>query len=186
MIRRAEIRRQLRIAQQLKVATLVVVAILLLAAYPIYLMTRSATLDPVFGDLDALHLPEWADLQHSDAARGNLWCVRQCRSWDRTWASERTTEETYDAYDAALRDTGWRPREAGICPQVQEGKASCWQRDDYVMDMWVRVPICDVPPARPSASPSVAVEASPGPSLACPGSLVTMRVFNAVDYDSGS
>ncbi len=27
---------------------------------------------------------------------------------------------------------------------------TCWKKDEYVMDMWVRAPICDVPPPRPS------------------------------------
>ena len=62
MIKRAEIRKQLRIQQQLKVGTLALVALLLLAAYPVYLFTRSVAQDPVFGELDSLDLPEWATM----------------------------------------------------------------------------------------------------------------------------
>ena len=42
MIKRAEIRKHLRIAQQLKVGTLALVAVLVLAAYPVYLFAREA------------------------------------------------------------------------------------------------------------------------------------------------
>ena len=108
-------------------------------------------------------------------------------AWRRTWASERKPEETNTAYDAALRDAGWRPRTEGYCPQVAEGFASCWQRDEYVMDMWIRAPICDVPPPRPSAAPDAP---SADPSVTplatstefCPGALVTVSVFMAIDY----
>jgi integrin beta 3 len=190
MIKRAEIRKQLRIAQQLKVGTLVVVAMLLLAAYPVYLFTRSVAADPVFGDLDALDLPTWATIQHEDAASGSRWCIGQCRFRERTWASERKADETSDAYDQALRNAGWRPRTEGVCPPVEEGKASCWQRDEYVMDMWVRIPICDIPPPRPSIGPQTNTSQAPtetaspdaAGTAACPGSLVTVKVFNAIDY----
>jgi hypothetical protein len=94
----------LRIQQQLKVGTLVLVALLLLAAYPVYLFTASVAQDPVFGDLDALDLPGWADIQHEDVASGSRWCLEQCRVRQRTWASERKPEETNQAYATALRD----------------------------------------------------------------------------------
>lgn len=185
MIRRAEMRKHLRIAQQLKVATLVVVALLLLAAYPIYLFTRSVTSDPVFGDLDSLDLPSWATIEHKDAASGNRWCIDACRYRTRTWASERKADETAAVYETALHDAGWRPRTQGVCPPVEEGTATCWQRDEYVLDMWVRAPICDIAPPRPTteAQPSASAAPDPGPPPAtCPGALVTVQVFNAIDY----
>jgi hypothetical protein len=193
MIKRAELRKHLRIQQQLKVGTLILVAMLLLAAYPVYLFTRSVAEDPVFGGLDALDLPSWAAIQHDDAAEGSRWCIEQCRYRKRTWASERKPDETNQAYVTALQAAGWRPRTTGFCPQVSEGVASCWKRDEYVMDMWIREPICDVPPPRPSISPlppaATASPASPAPPAAdvsptplCPGSLVTVSVFNAIDY----
>ena len=197
MIKRAEIRKHLRIQQQLKVGTLILVAVLLLAAYPIYLFTRSVSADPVFGELDRLSLPSWAAILHEDAASGSRWCIGECRSRDRTWASEREPEETNTAYVTALQDAGWRPRLEGLCPAVDEGVATCWQRDEYVMDMWVRAPICNVPPPRPTVEGQAptperrhpgtpGVEGTPGPPvdpLLCPGSLVTVRVFNAIDYN---
>ena len=187
MIKRAEIRKQLRIQQQLKVGTLVLVALLLLAAYPVYLFTASVAQDPVFGDLDGLDLPGWADIQHEDVASGSRWCIDQCRVRQRTFASERKPEETNQAFATALRDAGWRPRTSGYCPQVAEGVASCWQRDEYVMDMWIRAPICDVPPPRPSITaaaptPEPGVTPLASPTAVCPGALITMGVFNSIDY----
>jgi hypothetical protein len=193
MIKRAEIRKHLRIQQQLKVGTLALVALLLLAAYPVFVFTRSVAQDPVFGELDSLTLPGWAAVLHEDAASGSRWCIGECRSRDRTWASERAPEETNTVYVTALTDAGWRPRVEGLCPAVDEGLATCWQRDEYVMDMWVRAPICDVPPPRPTVEGQPATPeatASPGATpqpeatgLLCPGSLVTVRVFNAIDYN---
>jgi hypothetical protein len=169
------------------VATLVVVAMLLLLAYPIYEFTRSGAQDPVFGHLDTLPLPGWADIERSEAFDGSRWCIQQCRYRERTWASEREPNETYQAYETALRDAGWRPRTEGVCPPAQEGLASCWKRDEYVMDMWVRAPICDVRPSvesPPPDEPEEGEEQGPAPPTErpCAGALVTMEVYNAVDY----
>jgi integrin beta 3 len=184
MIKRAEIRKHLRIQQQLKVGTLVLMAILLLAAYPVYLFTRGVAQDPVFSDLDALDLPTWATMMHEDAASGSRWCIEHCRFRHRTWASERKPDETNAAYAVALNDAGWRPY-AGDCTPYDEGIASCWQRDEYVMEMWVREPICDVPPPRPSITGVAPAEGvTPGPEQSapavCPGALVTVEVSNAI------
>jgi hypothetical protein len=187
MIRRAEIKRQLRVAQQLKVATLLIVAMLLLAAYPVYLFIRSGTQDQVFGHLDSLDLPSWAATRHEDAAQGSRWCIGECRFHSRTWASERAPDETNSAYVTALEGAGWRPRTEGGCPLAVEGIASCWKRDEYVMDMWVRAPVCDVPPPRPTISANPKASTTSGTtereeSTACPGALVTMQIYNAISY----
>src|SRR5690606_32671675 len=187
MIRRAEVKRQLRVAQQLKVATLLVVAMLLLAAYPVYLFIRSGTQDPVFGHLDSLDLPSWAATRYEEAAQGSRWCIGECRFHIRTWESERAPDETNSAYVTALESAGWRLRTEGGCPVAVEGIASCWKRDEYVMDMWVRKPICDVPPPRPTGAvkPSTsgaASGASDEEQPACAGALVTMQIYNAIAY----
>jgi hypothetical protein len=186
MIKRAELRKHLRIQQQLKVGTLALVAMLLLAAYPVYLFTTAVAKDPVFTALDALDLPDWARYEHSDFASGSRWCIDQCRFRTRTWASERPPEETSDAFSAALHADGWRIRTATFCPQVAEGVMTCWKKDEYVMDMWARAPLCEVPPPRPSiegASPSAAPAPPAEPAeRVCPGALVTMEVRNAIDY----
>ena len=194
-LKRAEIRRHLKIAQQLKVGTLVLVAVLLLAAYPIYEFTKAATNDPIFGELDSLALPAWAAVQHEDAFGGSRWCIGQCRVRKRTWVSDRNPEETNAVYEAALRKAGWRPRTDGICPSVSDGFASCWKRDEYVLDMWVRAPICNLPPPRPTPTPTVTATAQPTATTAppdgaapdpqptaCPGAFVTVEVFNAIGY----
>jgi hypothetical protein len=188
MIKRAELRKHLRIQQQLKVGTLALVALLLLAAYPVYLFTKAVSEDPVFTALDNLDLPEWAAYDAADAASGSRWCIDQCRFRTRTLLSERQPPETSDAYSAALFDDGWRIRTEGFCPQVAEGVMTCWKKDEYVMDMWVRAPICEVPPPRQSiegASPSTAPTQQAGPSTpVCPGALVTIEVRNAIDYNA--
>ena len=185
MIKRAEIRRHLRIAQQLKVGTLVLVLALLLAAYPVYLFLRANTTDPVLGDLNALDLPGWAAADQAYAETGSRWCIGQCRFRKVTWASERTPEETQPVYDTALRDAGWRPRASGACPPVTEGVVTCWKRDEYVMDMWIHKPICDLPPPRPTIEPTAGATAppvNPSPVQTCPGALVEIEVWNAIDY----
>jgi hypothetical protein len=143
----------------------------------------------VFSDLDALDLPGWATMQHQDAASGSRWCIGHCRFRERTWASERKDQETFAAYDSALRSAGWRPRATGVCPAVEEGNASCWQRDEYVLDMWVRAPICDIPPPRPATTAQPGPTTGPAPNqsaaAACPGAYVTVKVFNAIDYSAG-
>jgi hypothetical protein len=190
MIRRAEMRRQLRIAQQLKVGTLILVAVLLLAAYPIYLFTRAVAEDPILNELDGLDLPGWAAVQHDDSFSGSRWCIEQCRYRERTWVSQHAPEETNAAYVTALNSAGWRVRASGVCPTVKQGLASCWQRDEYVMDMWVRAPVCTLPPPRPSTTPSARPNAPPpgqptalpSPAPTCAAALVTVKVFNAIDY----
>jgi hypothetical protein len=120
MIRRAEIKKQLRVAQQLKMATLTIVAILLLAAYPVYLFVRSGTQDPVFGHLDSLDLPSWAAIRHEDASQGSRWCIGSAGSTS-VRGPRRVQDETNGAYATALSDAGWQPRTEGSCPPAIEG-----------------------------------------------------------------
>ena len=152
-IRRAEMKRQLRVAQQLKVVTLTIVAMLLLAAYPVYLFVRSGSQDPVFSDLDSLDLPELGRDDSRRRGTGQPVVHRRvpfpyphlefaaCAGRDRHARTGRPS-----------RTRAGAPR-AGTCPPAVEGLASCWKRDEYVMDMWVRTPICDVPPPRPTITP---------------------------------
>jgi integrin beta 3 len=178
-IRRAEMRRQLKIAQQLKVVTLTIVALLLLAAYPVYLLVRASVQDPILGALNGLDLPSWAAMNHQERAEGSRWCIGGCRMYSSSWESERVPEETDAAFRQALGQAGWRERAAGTCPRAAEGIASCWKRDEYVMDMWVRAPICELPPPRPTTGTSTP---APTPTVTCPQALVTMQVYNAISY----
>jgi hypothetical protein len=176
----------MRVAQRVKTLSLVLMAVLLLVAVPLYLFVRSASQDPVFNALDDLALPGWAAGTYTDAYSGSRLCIKACRFRERTWQSEKPPDDTQVAYDKALRGAGWRPRADGACPSMGEGGvASCWHRDEYVLDMWVRAPVCEEPPARPTTSPSPGAVVTPGLPVApkCPGSLVTVKVFNAVSYN---
>ena len=185
LIKRTELRRQARVAQRVKTLSLVVIAVLLLGAVPIYLFVRSVTQDPVFNALDSLSLPTWAAGHHTDAYTGSRLCIKECRFRERTWQSERPPDETHAAFAAALTKDGWRPRTEGVCPAYPDGIPSCWHKDEYVLDMWVRAPVCEEPPARPTASPA-AKASSAGATPACPGAYVTVKVFNAVSYNPGN
>jgi hypothetical protein len=180
---RAERRRQQRIQQRVKTASLVIIAVVLLGAIPGFLIVRDWTRDPVFNELDALSLPAWAAGEHTDAYSGSRLCIGTCRFRERTWQSEKAPDETQKAYDQALKEGGWRPRTEGVCPAPTDGIPTCWHRDEYVLDMWVRAPICETGPARPTLAPSPG--STPGrlpEAKKCPGSLVTVKVSNAVSY----
>jgi len=181
--KRVALRRQARAAQQLKMLTLALVALVVLGAIPLYLGVRAATQDPVFEGLNALNLPDWADGEHTDASDGSRWCVKRCRFRERTWQSARAPDETQVAYDRALREAGWRPRTTD-CPTATEGAMTCWHRDEYLLDMWVRAPICETPPPRPTASATPGAN-PPSQAPACPGALVTVKVQNSSDYQRG-
>jgi hypothetical protein len=145
-----------------------------------------------------MDLPAWAAGQHQDEAYGSRWCIRECRFRERTWESERGPEETNQVYTAALRRNGWEPWTVPGCPaEGIDGFDSCWQRDEYVLDLWVRVPICDLKPVRPTVGPSQPPSAGPGPSTdpapsgspgagggdpSCPGSVATAKVFNRIAF----
>jgi hypothetical protein len=169
--------------------------VVLLAAVPLFFAVRSATRDPVFADLDALALPSWAATAHRDDATGSRWCFKECRFRERTWQSARSPEETAAAYGRALRRSGWLPWTAPGCPvEGIDGYDSCWQRDEYVLDLWSRQPVCE--PTRPTVGPTDGPPAStaPAPSSppgsagaatarpACPGAVVTAKVFNRTDF----
>jgi hypothetical protein len=185
MIRRAELRKHLKVQQQLKVGTLVLVALLLLAAYPVYLFAQAGAADPVYSELNDLDLPDWATYDHADVADGSRWCIGECKIRKRTWASARAPEETNTVYSHALIDGGWRLRPEN-CPQVADGSFfSCWKKDEYVMLMHVYAPLCEAPPTRepiPGASASGEPAAAPT-QPACPGAYVTVEVWNAITYN---
>jgi hypothetical protein len=190
--RRAEIRRHFRQLQQLRTATVVVALLVILGAPLAFYVVREVTRDPVFVELDGLDLPSWAARQHSDQAEGSRWCIRECRFRERTWESQRSPVETDQAYERALREAGWRVWNAPGCPPENiDGFETCWQRDEYVLDMWIREPTCETLPrfgASPGANPPAAAPgASTAPSPAaspsgCSGALVTVRVINRIGY----
>jgi integrin beta 3 len=161
------------------------VVLLVLGAVPLFFGVRAATSDPVFQSLDSLPVPEWAAVETEDGVSGSRWCFIECRFRERTANSERGTEETAQAYEQALTTDGWRPWKVAYCPeQPVEGRYTCWQRDELTLDLWVREPACAADPLRnrPTIGPSGAPgEAAPAPEQECTGSVVSVKVRNAID-----
>ncbi len=174
-------------------------AIVLLGVLPALFLIREAANDPVYTGLDGLSVPSWARLAHEDTYSGNEFCVGTCRLRERVIQSGRSTAETDAVYQTALRNAGWVPATGLHCPTGQPGVYTCWQRDQYVLDMWTRDASCAtsqaggpnpgpslvvpsneveaVPSATPSTPPSRA-----GPvTAACPLSQVTVKVGNRAD-----
>lgn len=183
MIRRAEIRKQIKINQQLKGITLVLVVVLLLAAYPVYLFTRTFAQDPVFMGLDGLNLPEWAAYEHDDAAEGSRWCIGECRARQRTYLSEQDPLSTQPVYAEALLADGWRLRQENCPPSSEQSVITCWYKDEYVMLLHVYVPSassCEVPPSR-EPIPGMTLPPATSSNRICPASFVTMYISNAID-----
>jgi integrin beta 3 len=185
------LRDQLPQGRQLHLVTLAVVAIVLLAVLPAVFLLKDSAQDPVFAGLDQLNLPAWAVQGHNDQAAGNRWCVGTCRLRERTWRSAKGARDTAPTYEQALTDAGWLRWQTAGCPKPDTGSYSCWQRDEYVLDLWVRDAPCDVTnvpgapasggaPGGPSAAPLPTPTGSEPPPT-CGGSLVTAKVGNGVD-----
>jgi hypothetical protein len=185
--------------RRLRLLTSLSVILALIGAVPAALVIREATRDPVLIALESLDLPAPVARRNRDASFGNRWCLRQCRSRERTWDSERGVEDTAPAYQRALRDAGWRPWLAPGCPpEGIDGHGSCWQRDEYVLNLYVRAAAC---PGRPGGAPAAGVPAPGSPTLpggpaapappstsgapSCPAALATVKVFNRVSFRGG-
>jgi hypothetical protein len=175
------------------ILALAVVAVLLLGVLPLALFLHSAGSDPVVTDLNSLSLPAWADVQHQDDASGSRWCIKDCRLRERTWRSEKSATETDAVFQTALTGEGWVRSQAPGCPKIDTGTYTCWQHDQYVLDLWTRNAVCGLsgvapspgaPP--PSASPSATSPLDPvptasGPPPTCAGALVTAKVDDGID-----
>jgi integrin beta 3 len=199
---RSEVRRQLREQQRLRMWTLIATVVLVVGALPFYFVLQAATRDPVLTSLDALSVPSWAVTSKDDNIGGSRWCLLDCRYRERTLNSSHPVEETAKVYQDALRAAGWRMITGvpGCPPEAVEGQhESCWRRDEFTLDLWVREPsACSEDPLNkrptvappttgtPSADPSAAASesppppAGPSPNDVCAGSTVTMKVRNAI------
>ncbi|HET6212897.1 MAG TPA: hypothetical protein VFE14_08505 [Micromonosporaceae bacterium] len=192
---RSELRRQLREVQRLRRATLVVVVLLVLLAYPSYLVLQAATRDPAINSLNTLALPGWAARDAHDMEFGSRWCIRECRSRERTLRSERGPDETAKVYQQVLADAGWDRWQVQACPENPvPGSYTCWKRDEYTLDLWVRDPPCAFDPVRNRPTVAPAGGASTGPASAapasapaqdCSGSVITIKVRNGISDDRG-
>ncbi|MFB9361641.1 hypothetical protein [Actinoplanes nipponensis] len=187
----AELRDRLRTERRLRVITLVTLSVIVLGLLPLLFGIRSATRDPVFNSLDALSVPTWADKQVDDRTSGSIWCFFDCRFRERTAQSDRPFEETDKVYSDALTAAGWRLRGGECADQpTTSGKYTCWTRDEFTLDLWVRLPECAVdavaaqdPATQPSIGPDGLVP-TPDPAT-CTGSTVSIKVQNAVTDQRG-
>jgi hypothetical protein len=180
--------------RRLRTLTLVAVVLAVVGAAPLFFGIRAAARDPVFVELDSLRLPSWAATSHEDEAHGSRWCIRQCRYRLRTWQSSRGPDETAAIFEKALRSAGWTTWLTPSCPaEGVEGYDTCWQMDEYALDLWTHAPPCYAVPVRPGASPTASPTAgpTPGPTAGtgaapgCGGAVVTARVFNRVATHTG-
>jgi hypothetical protein len=120
--------------------------VLALVGIPAGLVLSDLARDPAYRALDALRLPGWAAADPSDSATGSRFCLERCRVRKRTWSASRDEADVLAAYRGALRGQGWRPLRYGGCPPAgMDGDYSCWGRDEYALDLWVRANFGDVP-----------------------------------------
>jgi hypothetical protein len=185
---------RIRTERRLRVITLVTLSVVVLLLLPLAFGIRAATRDPVFRSLDALDVPGWAAHSVEDRSSGSRWCFLDCRFRERTAQSERSFVETQKAYAAALTTAGWRPWNVSGCPDQpispQDGRYSCWRRDEFTLDLWVRLPECAVdavaaqdPAALPSTGPNGVVPTTDPKK--CKGSTVSIKVQNAITDERG-
>jgi len=185
--RRADLRRQLNEVRRMRTATVILLVLAVLGAPLGFYALREAARDPVFGDLAALEVPGWAARDARDEALGSRWCIGQCRLRQRIMRSERSPQETAAVYTAALRKAGWAAWPVEGChTDDEDGVESCWQRDEYVLDLWIYQPECEVQLKAPTDAPSgVPGDAPAGGAQAeavCPPTVVTLKVINRVGY----
>jgi integrin beta 3 len=189
---RSELRRQLREQRRVRAIALATVVVLVLGAPMLYFGILFATRDPVLNSLDRLQVPEWAAVAPEDRIiTGSRWCFIDCRFRERTLESLGEPAETTAAYQAALLEAGWTRWEVGGCPQVAvDGDYSCWTRDEYTLDLWVRPPECAYDPL--NLRPELAEQADPpeegadpDPGQDCSGSVVEIKMQNRVSDERG-
>ncbi|MEH0985627.1 hypothetical protein V6U79_25210 [Micromonospora sp. CPCC 205556] len=181
---RSELRQRVRERRRLRLGILVLVSVVLLGAIPLFFGIRTLSRDPVFDALDQLDVPGWATAETVDNVSGSRWCLQDCRLRERTAESERAPEETARVYERALAADGWQPWKVTRCPErPAKGSYTCWRRDELTLDLWVREPTCVPPPVdgEPAVPPSRAASAAPPAAGECAGSLVSVKVRNAID-----
>jgi hypothetical protein len=191
----SELRQQLRTRRRLRVVTLVTLSVIVLVLLPLLFSIRATTRDPVFTSLDTLDVPGWAAQKVSDQSSGSRWCFIDCRFRERTAQSQQPFAATDKVYASALKTAGWLPWKVAGCPDQPiaptDGAYSCWQRDEFTLDLWVRLPECAVdqvaandPAVLPSTGPDGTVP-KPPPGK-CTGSTVSIKVQNAITDKRGT
>lgn len=174
--------------------TVITLVVAVVGALPFYFVLRAATRDPVITSLDALAVPDWAVQQKNDNITGSRWCLLDCRYRERTAESTRAIPETAKAYREALLAAGWAPM-TGVpgCEPSEVNDHTCWRRDEFTLDLTVSDPACKqdklrrrpgfevTPSPDPDTSGSPDASTAPTPVDDCTGSMVHIKVFNAID-----
>lgn len=184
--KRGGFREQLRTQRKMRLVTLVSLAIVVLVVLPAFFGVRAAGNDPVFGSLDSLSVPAWAEQKVDDKSDGSRWCFIDCTFRERTAQSQQPIKETTAAYTSALTSAGWAPWKVGECPEVQIAKDdpttySCFKRDEFTLDLRVSVPECEVDQVAANDPSLAGATAPPVPAAGeCVGSAVSIKVQNAI------
>jgi integrin beta 3 len=180
----------MRTQRRLRVVTLLSLAVVVLVVLPVLFGLRSASKDPVFGSLDSLGVPSWAAQQVHDNGSGSRWCFIDCRFRERIAQSTKSYDQTTTAYTTALEKAGWTSWKVAECPEVAipkgQGTYTCWKRDEFTLDLWVRLPECavDQVAAQDPTAPLPSGAATPEPKK-CEGSTVSIKVTNAISDTRG-
>ncbi|WP_091091461.1 hypothetical protein [Micromonospora nigra] len=178
---RTALGRRLRERHRLRTGLLTLVSVVLLGIVPTVFGVQTWHRDPAFDTLDELDVPGWAAVEPVDDVSGSRWCFLDCRLRERTVTSQRSPEETARAYEGALSAGGWQSWKPNLCPeQPAKGSYTCWRRDELTLDLWVREPTCVPPPV--DGEPAVVPTPDPATAAAeCTGSLVSVKIRNAID-----
>jgi integrin beta 3 len=180
----------MRTQRRLRVVTLLSLAVVVLVVLPAIFGLRSATKDPVFSSLDALDVPSWAATHTEDNGSGSSWCFLDCRFRERQVDSDKEFPETTSAYTTALKEAGWKPWKVAECPEVpvptDQGTYSCWKRDEFTLDLFVRLPDCAIDQVAAQDPNTVqSAPATTAPTKKCVGSTVKIQVQSAVTDTRG-
>jgi integrin beta 3 len=187
---RSELRTRIRARRRLRVISLAALSVVVLALLPLFFSIRAINHDPVYASIDALDVPGWAAQKVQDRSSGSRWCFLDCPLRERTAQSQRDFAPTGKVYAAALSRAGWVPWKVAGCPDQpidpKDGVYSCWRRDEFTLDLWVRLPDCAVDQVAlsdPAVLPSSGIP--PTPAGKCTGSTVSIKVQNAISDTRG-
>ncbi|MBM2623708.1 hypothetical protein JIG36_50290 [Actinoplanes sp. LDG1-06] len=175
----------MRSQRKLRVVTLVSLAVVVLVVLPAFFGMRAASNDPVFGSLDSLDVPSWAEQKVDDQSYGSRWCFEDCTFRERTADSQKSFTETTAVYTSALTAAGWKPWKVGDCPEQaidpKNTTYTCFRRDEFTLDLRVSPPDCAVDQV---AANDPAVAGSVAPTVPakgeCDGSAVSIKVQTAI------
>ncbi len=176
------LRRTLRERRRLRMIALLTISLVVLGALPLFFGIRTASRDPVFAALDDLDVAPQLAAETDDRSTGNRWCLLECRFRERSAHSSEPVQQTMAAYQAALTRAGWQPWKVAGCPDepTVEGSYTCWRRDEFTLDLWVRAPACPEADQQPADGQPTTSQAA-----ACAGAEVSIKVQDAIADNRG-